>query len=346
MTTDVLLEWVIKSALILFVLVTAVAYLTFLERKIMSWIQLRIGPNRVGPWGLLQPLADGVKMIFKEDIIPTEANKWLYVAAPALSLIPALMTFIVIPYGSVVHVPLINRDVALHVTNMNIGLLYVFALTSLGVYGLVLAGWSSNNKYSLLGGLRSSAQMISYELALGISIVSVLLYTGTLDLTQIVGQQSGRFGIFGWNFWKPPLFLVFIVYYIASLAECNRTPFDLPEAESELVAGYHTEYSSMKFVMFQMAEYINLITASSIGVTLFFGGYIGPKVNVYPWLGLIYFVAKVLVLILLAMWIRFTLPRFRYDQLMRFGWKILLPVAIINVIITATVVLIWPPYHP
>ena len=189
MTTAVLLEWVIKSALILFVLVTAVAYLTFLERKVMSWIQLRVGPNRVGWWGLLQPLADGVKMIFKEDIIPTEANKWLYVAAPALSLIPALMTFIVIPYGSTVHVPFLNRDVALHVTNMNIGLLYIFALTSLGVYGLVLAGWASNNKYSLLGGLRSSAQMISYELAFGISIVSVLLYTGTLDLTEIVGKR-------------------------------------------------------------------------------------------------------------------------------------------------------------
>src|ERR1041384_8150103 len=225
MTTDVLLEWVIKSAIILFVLVTAVAYLTFLERKVMSWIQLRIGPNRVGPWGLLQPLADGVKMIFKEDIVPTEANKWLYIAAPAISLIPSLMTFIVIPYGS--QVTLFGRTIQLQVTSMNIGLLYVFALTSLGVYGLVLAGWASNNKYSLMGGLRSSAQMISYELALGISIVSVLLYTGSLDLTEIVGQQSGRFGIFGWNFWKPPLFLVFIVYYIASLAECNRTPFDL-----------------------------------------------------------------------------------------------------------------------
>ena len=344
MTTQVLLEWVIKSAIILFVLVTAVAYLTFLERKVMSWIQLRVGPNRVGYWGLLQPLADGIKMIFKEDIIPTEANKWLYILAPAVSLIPALMTFIVIPYGAEVN--LFGRPVALHVTNMNIGLLYIFALTSLGVYGIVLAGWSSNNKYSLMGGLRSSAQMISYELALGISIVSVLLYTGTLDLTQIVGQQSGRLGIAGWNFWKPPLFLVFIVYYIASLAECNRTPFDLPEAESELVAGYHTEYSSMKFVMFQMAEYINLITASSIGVTLFFGGYIGPRVDHYPWLGLVYFTLKVLALIVLAMWIRFTLPRFRYDQLMRFGWLYLMPAAIINVIITATVVLIWPPVRP
>jgi NADH-quinone oxidoreductase subunit H len=346
MTTDVLLEWVIKSAIILFVLVTAVAYLTLLERKVMSWIQLRIGPNRVGRWGLLQPLADGIKMIFKEDIIPTEANRWLYVVAPAMSLIPALMTFIVIPYGGEVHIPGIQRPIPLHVTSLNIGLLYVVALTSLGVYGLVLAGWASNNKYSLMGGLRSSAQMISYELAFGISIVSVLLYTGTLDLSVIVSQQAGRFGVAGWNFFKVPLFLVFIVYYIASLAECNRTPFDLPEAESELVAGYHTEYSSMKFVMFQMAEYINLITASSIAVTLFFGGYIGPKVNVFPWLGLVYFALKVLALILLAMWIRFTLPRFRYDQLMRFGWKILLPAAIINVIITATVVLLWPPYNP
>jgi NADH-quinone oxidoreductase subunit H len=344
MTTDVLLEWVIKSAIILFVLVTAVAYLTFLERKVMSWIQLRIGPNRVGPWGLLQPLADGVKMIFKEDIIPTEANKWLYLAAPAISLIPSLMTFIVIPYGG--QVTLFGRTIQLQVTSMNIGLLYVFALSSLGVYGLVLAGWASNNKYSLMGGLRSSAQMISYELAFGISIVSVLLYTGSLDLSVIVGQQSGRFGVLGWNFFKVPLFLVFIVFYIASLAECNRTPFDLPEAESELVAGYHTEYSSMKFVMFQMAEYINLITASSIAVTLFFGGFIGPKVNFYPWLGIVYFTVKVLALIVLAMWIRFTLPRFRYDQLMRFGWKFLLPAAIINVIITATVVLIWPPVHP
>jgi len=344
MTTDVLLEWVIKSAIILFVLVTAVAYLTFLERKVMSWIQLRIGPNRVGPWGLLQPLADGVKMIFKEDIIPTEANKWLYLAAPAISLIPSLMTFIVIPYGG--EVTLFGRAIRLQVTSMNIGLLYVSALSSLGVYGLVLAGWASNNKYSLMGGLRSSAQMISYELAFGISIVSVLLYTGSLDLSVIVGQQSGRFGLLGWNFFKVPLFLVFIVFYIASLAECNRTPFDLPEAESELVAGYHTEYSSMKFVMFQMAEYINLITASSIAVTLFFGGYIGPKVNFYPWLGVVYFAVKVLALIVLAMWIRFTLPRFRYDQLMRFGWKFLLPAAIINVIITATVVLIWPPVNP
>jgi NADH-quinone oxidoreductase subunit H len=335
--TNLLLEWLIKSAVILFILVTAVAYLTFLERKVMSWIQLRVGPNRVGPWGLMQPLADGLKMIFKEDIIPLEANRWLYVMAPAISLIPALMTFIVIPYGS--QVTLFGYTIELHVTRMNVGLLYIFALTSLGVYGLVLAGWSSNNKYSLMGGLRSSAQMISYELAFGISIVSVLVWMGSLDLVDIVGQQSGRLGVLGWNIFKFPLMLVFVVFYIAALAECNRTPFDLPEAESELVAGYHTEYSSMKFVMFQMAEYINLITSSSIAVSLFFGGWIGPKVDQYPALGLVYFTLKVLALILLAMWIRFTLPRFRYDQLMRFGWKFLLPAAIINVIITATVAL-------
>jgi len=336
--TNLLLEWLIKTVVILFILVTAVAYLTLLERKVMSWIQLRVGPNRVGPLGLLQPLADGLKMIFKEDIIPTEANRWLYVAAPALSLIPALMTFIVIPYGS--QITLFGRTIDLHVTRMNVGLLYIFALTSLSVYGIVLAGWSSNNKYSLMGGLRSSAQMISYELAFGISIVSVLIFTGTLDLVNIVGQQSGRFGIFGWNIFKFPLMLVFIVFYIAALAECNRTPFDLPEAESELVAGYHTEYSSMKFVMFQMAEYINLITSSSIAVTLFFGGWIGPGVQQFPILSVVYFTLKVLALIMLAMWIRFTLPRFRYDQLMRFGWKFLLPAAIINVIVTATVILL------
>ena len=338
--TNLLLEWLIKTVVILFILVTAVAYLTLLERKVMSWIQLRVGPNRVGPLGLFQPLADGLKMIFKEDIIPLEANRWLYVIAPAISLVPALMTFIVIPYGSQVN--LFGRVIDLHVTRMDVGLLYVFALTSLSVYGIVLAGWSSNNKYSLMGGLRSSAQMISYELAFGVSIVSVLVYSGNLDLVNIVGMQTGRFGILGWNIFKFPLMFVFIVFYIASLAECNRTPFDLPEAESELVAGYHTEYSSMKFVMFQMAEYINLITASSIATTLFFGGWSGPKVDAYPLLGPVYFLVKVLALILLAMWIRFTLPRFRYDQLMRFGWKFLLPAAIINVVITATVVLLFP----
>src|ERR1044071_2350037 len=335
--TNLLLQWVIKTVVILFILVTAVAYLTLLERKVMSWIQLRVGPNRVGPFGLLQPLADGLKMIFKEDIIPLQANRWLYVAAPAVSLIPALMTFIVIPYGS--QITLFGRTIDLHVTRMNVGLLYIFALTSLSVYGIVLAGWSSNNKYSLMGGLRASAQMISYELAFGISIVSVLVYTGTLDLVNIVGQQSGRFGIFGWNIFKFPLMLVFIIFYIAALAECNRTPFDLPEAESELVAGYHTEYSSMKFVMFQMAEYLNLITSTSLMVTLYFGGWSGPGVKDYPILGPVYFAIKALIFIFIIMWIRFTVPRFRYDQLMKFGWKVLLPLALLNIVLTGTVLM-------
>jgi len=249
------------------------------------------------------------------------------------------MTFIVIPYGDKLTV--FGRTIELHVTHMNVGLLYVLALTSVGVYGIVLAGWSSNNKYSLLGGLRSSAQMISYELALGLSIVSVLLYTGSLDLVEIVDAQGGFHGL-GWNIFRYPLLiLVFIIFYIASLAETNRTPFDLPEADSELVAGYHTEYSSMKFVMFQMAEYLNLITASSIATTLFFGGWNGPFVGRVPLLGPVYFTLKVLGLIFLAMWIRYTVPRFRYDQLMRFGWKFLLPASIVNVIISSTLILFW-----
>src|SRR2546426_3985241 len=325
-----LLEWAIKTVVILFILVTAVAYLTLMERKVMGFIQLRVGPNRVGPWGLLQPAADGLKMIFKEDIIPLQANQWLFLLAPTLSLIPALMTFIVIPYGG--EIAPFGHRVELHVTRMNVGLLYIFALTSVGVYGIVLAGWSSNNKYSLMGGLRSSAQMISYELALGLSIVSVLLYAGTLDLVEIVEKQSywpnhpTWPGHLAWNIFQFPWFIVvFVIFYIAALAETNRTPFDLPEADSELVAGYHTEYSSMSFVMFQMAEYLNLITASSISATLFFGGWNGPFVGSAKWLGPIYFTLKVLVLIFMAMWIRYTVPRFRYDQLMRFGWKVLLP---------------------
>jgi NADH-quinone oxidoreductase subunit H len=334
---NLLLEWVIKTIVILLILVTAVAYVTLMERKVMGWIQLRVGPNRVGPWGLLQPLADGLKMIFKEDIVPTQASRWLYILAPALSLIPALMTFIVIPYGSEIN--LFGHRVELHVTRMNVGLLYILALTSVGVYGIVLAGWSSNNKYSLMGGLRSSAQMISYELALGLSIVSVLLYTGSLDLVDIVEKQGGWPGHMGWNIFRFPLMIVFIIFYIASLAETNRTPFDLPEADSELVAGYHTEYSSMSFVMFQMAEYLNLITASSISTTLFFGGWNGPFVGRAPLLGPVYFTVKVLALIFMAMWIRYTVPRFRYDQLMRFGWKVLLPASIVNIIITSTVIL-------
>jgi NADH-quinone oxidoreductase subunit H len=336
--TELLLEWVIKIGVIIFLLLTAVAYVTFFERKVMSWIQLRVGPNRVGPWGLLQPAADGLKFIFKEDIIPSEANKLLYVIAPALSLVPALMVLIVIPYGSTVTVA--GRTINLFVTNINIGLLYVLGLTSLGVYGIVLAGWSSNNKYSLIGGLRSSAQMVSYELALGMSIIGALLMSGTLDLVGIVQSQSGYWWGFipRWNIFLQPL--GFIIFFISSLAETNRVPFDLPEAEGELVAGYHTEYSSLKFAMFYMAEYVNLITAAAVGVTLFFGGWNGPGVGSYPWLSIIYFLIKVAITIFVYMWIRFSLPRFRYDQLMAFGWKVLLPLALLNIVITATIMVL------
>ncbi len=330
--TDQILEWVIKCAVMIFILLTAVAYLTFLERKVMSWIQLRVGPNRAGPFGLLQPAADGLKMILKEDIIPLEATKWLYILAPAISVVPALMSFIVIPYGDKIN--LFGRNIDLHVTHINIALLYIFALTSLGVYGIALAGWSSNNKYSLMGGLRSSAQMVSYELALGLSIVGVLLCVGTLDLSKIVQIQADR-GY--WNILLQPL--GFPIFFIAALAETNRTPFDLPEADSELVAGYHTEYSSMKFVMFQMAEYLNLITSTSLMVTLYFGGWSGPGVTSFPLLGPLYFAIKALIFIFIIMWIRFTVPRFRYDQLMKFGWKVLLPLALLNIVITGTILM-------
>jgi NADH-quinone oxidoreductase subunit H len=328
---DLLLEWIIKIAVVLFMLLTAVAYMTLFERKVMGWIQLRVGPNRVGPWGLLQPAADGLKFIFKEDIIPLAASKALYVAAPALSLVPALMTFIVIPYGG--QVTIFGRTVELHVTRMNVGLLYILAMASVGVYGIALAGWSSNNKYSLLGGLRSSAQLISYELALGLSIVGAVLCSGSLDMVEIVQSQTGM-----WNIFRQPL--GFAIFFIASLAETNRIPFDLPEAEAELVAGYHTEYSSMKFAMFMMAEYLNLITSASVATTLFLGGWLGPGVTRWPALSLPYFLLKVFALIFVFVWIRFTLPRFRYDQLMSFGWKVLLPAAIANIIITSSALLL------
>jgi NADH-quinone oxidoreductase subunit H len=333
--TELIIEWLIKSLVLLGILLTGFAYLTFLERKVMSWIQLRVGPNRAGPWGLLQPAADGLKMILKEDIIPTDATKWLYIAAPAIAVIPALMSFIVIPYGSVLpagsRLNPFGRDITLHVTQINIAIIYLFAITSLGVYGIVLAGWSSNNKYSLMGGLRSSAQMISYELALGLSIVGVLLCVGTLDLVQIVQEQATQsWGIFLLKY------LTFPVFFIAALAEANRTPFDLPEADSELVAGYHTEYSSMKFALFQMAEYMNLITSVSLMVTLYFGGWRGFGVSSFPLLGPLWFAIKVLVIIFVVMWIRFTVPRFRYDQLMKFGWKVMLPIALLNIVIIGT----------
>jgi NADH-quinone oxidoreductase subunit H len=341
MDWQALLITVVKVVIVLFVVVTAVAYCVWFERRLLAVIQKRLGPNRVGPFGLLQPAADAIKFIFKEDIIPHDVNKFLYVIAPMVALIPALMTFAVIPFGDRVTLPYVG-EIPLYITQLNVGLLYVFALTSLGVYGIVLAGWSSNSKYSLLGSLRSSAQMVSYELALALSVVGVLIQAGSLDLVEIVRAQSGWGGLQWSVFWFQPL--GFVVFLIAAIAETNRVPFDLPEAETELVAGFHTEYSSLKFALFFLAEYAAMITASSIATTLFFGGWNGPFVDRFPLLGLVYFVAKVTAFLFFYIWIRGTLPRFRFDQLMDFGWKLLLPLAILNIVLTATVKLVLALY--
>ena len=321
-------------------LVQAVPIMTWVERRVSGWIQDRIGPNRVGPAGLFQPLADGIKFIMKEDIVPAEAHKGLYVLAPALAIVPAIAAFAVIPFGPVVEIA--GREVPLAVADLDGGLLFVLAATSLGVYGVVLAGWASNSKYALMGGLRSTAQMISYELALSLSIIGVILVSGTLRPMDIVQQQGGWF--WNWNAFAGGWQLLgFLIFLIAGFAETNRLPFDLPEAEGELVAGYHTEYSSMKFAMFFMAEYMNMITSSALAVTLFLGGWqLGFPVGLEGWplwlLQIGAFTAKVAFFQFLFVWVRWTLPRFRYDQLMNIGWKGLFPLALANIMITAVIV--------
>jgi NADH-quinone oxidoreductase subunit H len=326
------LEWTIKSLLIIFMMLTGFAYLTFYERKALARIQVRIGPNRAGPGGWLQPLADGLKLIFKEELIPALAYKPVFIAAPILTVIPALVILAVMPWGGTL--TLFGREIPLYLADVNVGLLYVLAIASISVYGIVLAGWSSNNKYAMLGGLRSSAQMISYELALGLSLVGPIMLAGSLSLVDIVETQMRM----GWFFIYQPLGA--IIFWIASLAEVNRAPFDMPEAEQELTAGYHTEYSGMKFAMFFMAEYIKMIAVSAIAATLFFGGYHGPFVDQLPLLGPVYLFLKVVALLFGMIWIRATLPRIRYDRLMAFGWKILLPLALANVIVTAVVLVL------
>ncbi|MGH7371283.1 MAG: NADH-quinone oxidoreductase subunit NuoH, partial [Candidatus Methylomirabilales bacterium] len=295
------------------------------ERKVIGDIQVRYGPSRVGRFGLLQPIADGIKLMFKEDIVPANADRLIFLLAPAISIIPALIVFAVIPFGP-----------SFVITDVNVGLLYVFAVTSLGVYGIVLAGWASNSKYALLGGLRSSAQMVSYELSLGLSVVGVVMMAGSLSLVDIVEAQKGSwYGILPrWN--VIPQFLGFVIFLVSSNAELNRAPFDLPEAETELVAGFHTEYSSMKFALFFMAEYANMIGASAMATTLFLGGWQGPLLPPVFW-----FLLKVFCFLFLFMWLRATVPRFRYDQLMGFGWKVLLPLALVNVMFTAAVLLMF-----
>jgi NADH-quinone oxidoreductase subunit H len=331
---------VIKSVVVLVVMLTAVAYTVWLERKVVGRIQNRWGPTRVGPFGLLQPVADGLKFMFKEDLTPPHVYKPLFLAAPMMAVIFALSSVSVIPFGN--SITLGGYSIPLQVTDVNIGLLMILGITSLGVYGVALAGWSSNNKYSLLGGLRASAQMVSYEIALGLSLVGVLIQSGSFSLRDIVDAQGGHFWGFipRWNIFHGQV-IGFFIYLMAAYAETNRIPFDLPEAETELVAGYHTEYSSMKFAMFFMAEYANMITVGCLATLLFFGGWHGPLFGprlVQALLPLFWFGAKVFCFLFLYIWVRGTLPRFRYDQLMAFGWKFLLPLAIANLVATAIAV--------
>jgi len=311
-----------------------VAFTVLAERRVLAFIQGRVGPNRVGYGGVLQPFADFIKTMMKEDLVPAQSTKFVFMLAPMIAVVTAIMAIVVYPFGPTITIPILNWSFPLVIARFDVGLLYVLGVTSVGVYGIALAGWSSNNKYSLMGGLRSSAQMISYELSLGLSLIGVILMSGTLDLYSIVEQQSGWWGL-NWNIFYQPV--GFILYLISAIAETNRVPFDLPEAETELVAGFHTEYSSIKFLLFFNAEYINMITVSMLATTLFLGGWNGPGVAQFPLLGVGYFVVKILFFLFLYIWLRGTLPRFRFDQLMDFGWKVLVPIAILNILVTATV---------
>ena len=334
----------VKIALVLFILLTGIAYTTWLERKVVAHIQGRWGPYLVGPHGLLQPLADGIKFILKEDIIPLDADKVIYWLAPFIGFVLAFLAIAVIPFGGGFH--LFGQWIQFQITDLNVGLLFVFAVTSLGVYSIALAGWSSNSKYPLLGGLRSSAQMISYELSLGLAVIGTLMMAGTLSLRGIVDAQSHTWFIHGVNTWLPHWYIFvqplgFFVYFTSAVAETNRVPFDLPEGETELVAGFHTEYSSMKFAMFFMSEYCNMITVSCLATILFFGGWHGPLFGptiVKVLLPVFWFCLKVFGFMFFYIWMRGTLPRFRYDQLMSLGWKFLLPLALLNILATSFVI--------
>jgi len=332
---------VIKVVIAMVILLTMVAYTVWLERKVVGHIQNRWGPSRVGPFGLLQPIADGLKLFFKEDLTPPYVHKTLYLLAPILSLTLALTSIAVIPIGGWIVVN--GAGIPLQITDVNVALLIILGITSMGVYGVALAGWSSNSKYSLLGSLRASAQMVSYEVALGLSLVGVLILSGTFSLRGIVEHQSG--GFWHWNVFGGGQFVAFFIYLCAAYAETNRIPFDLPEAETELVAGYHTEYSSMKFAMFFMSEYANMVTVACLASVLFLGGWSGPVFGpplLKALLPVFWFFLRVVFFLFVYIWVRGTLPRFRYDQLMAFSWKILLPLAIANVVVTSLVVALWP----
>ncbi len=325
------------------VVLMIVAYTVLAERRVLGFIQGRLGPNRVGFGGSLQPFADLLKFILKEDIVTDKSTRFVYFLAPVIATMAALMTIVVYPFGPDVNLPFLHTT-HLVIARFDVALLYVLGVTSVGVYGIALAGWSSNNKYSLMGGLRSSAQMISYELALGLSLIGVILQAGTLDLQRIVELQSRWHGAGWFLIWLQPL--GFIIYLVSAIAETNRVPFDLPEAETELVAGFHTEYSAMKFALFFMAEYINMFTVSMLATTLFFGGWnvpfaediFGRGTFLFGLVSVVGFLLKVCVFLFVYIWLRGTLPRFRFDQLMSFGWKFLLPLALVNIFITATLV--------
>jgi NADH-quinone oxidoreductase subunit H len=329
---DFLIEASIKSLLIFAVAMGGFAYATWIERKFLARLQMRYGPNRAGKFGLLQPVADGLKLFFKEELTPAGADKVIFTLAPIVTLLPAFLVFAVIPIGGKVYLFGAERSLVL-APDLNVGVLYILAVTSIAVYGITMAGWSSNNKYALLGGLRSTAQMISYELAMGLSILSVVLTAGTLNVQKIVDAQQHV-----WFIFVQPL--AFIFYVITATAEVNRAPFDLPEAEQELTAGYHTEYSGMKFALFFAAEYIKMIAVSALGATLFLGGWRGPLVDQAPLLGPLYFGIKTLVAMVVFVWVRGTLPRLRYDRLMAFGWKLLMPLSLANVMVTALVIVL------
>jgi NADH-quinone oxidoreductase subunit H len=334
------------STIILIVVLFAItlgiaAYLTLMERKVAAWMQDRIGPDRAGPWGLLQPLADAGKMFFKEDFIPAKADKWLFILGPGIAMFTALLTGSVIPWGP--DLTVFGTKIPLQVADVNIGVLFIMGMTSVGVYGIMIGGWASNNKYSLFGAIRASSQMISYELAMGVSIITIVMMTGSLSLRDIVDGQHGFWenGWFTWNVFKQPI--CFLVFMITALAECNRAPFDLAECESELIGGYHTEYGSMKLGFFLFAEYVNMFISSAVISALFFGGYNFPGMdslsgNALAIVGTLVFFGKTFFFIFVFMWIRWTLPRFRYDQLMHLGWKKLIPISLVNLLITGIVI--------
>jgi NADH-quinone oxidoreductase subunit H len=333
------LDWLLLVARIVVIfaaLLISVMLVIWIERKVVADMQTRLGPKRAGPFGILITLADGIKLFFKEGITPAEADRPVYALAPIVSLVPAMLAFAVVPLGT--ELTLFGRTIPLQVADLNVGVLFVLAMGSLAVYGIVLAGWSSGSAYPLLGSIRSSAQMISYEVGMGLGVVGVLMYTGTVRMSEIVAAQDRIWNII-------PQFPAFLIYAIASLAETNRPPFDLPEAETELVAGYHTEYSGIRFAMFFLAEYLHMITVSAVAVTLFLGGWRGPVFDFLPWLWpLVWFILKMSAVIFVYMWVRATLPRFRYDRLMSFGWKVLIPSGLLWVLATGAIIVLPDVY--